>query len=127
MNPEHLKYTKEHEWVLIENNTAQIGITSHAAEELGEVVFCELPEVDDDLSQGDEFGSVESVKTVSSLYSPISGTVIEINDELNDNPASINEAPYTDGWMIKLEISDTKELTDLLSAEEYQAFIDDSE
>jgi glycine cleavage system H protein len=127
MNPEHLKYTKEHEWVLIENNTAQIGITNHAAEELGEVVFCELPEVDDELTQGDEFGSVESVKTVSSLYSPISGTVIEINEELNDNPASINEAPYTDGWMIKLEISDEKELADLLTADEYQTFIDDSE
>lgn len=127
MNPDHLKYTKEHEWVLVENDTALIGITSHAAEELGEVVFCELPEVDDELAQGDEFGSVESVKTVSSLYSPISGTVIEINEELNDSPASINESPYTDGWMIKLAISDKKELAGLLSADEYQTFVDDSE
>ncbi len=124
MSAENLYFTEDHEWVKIENNIATIGITKHAAEELGEVVFCELPEVGVNVAQADECGSVESVKTVSSIFTPLSGEVIEINGEIEDNAAVINESPYEDGWLFKLDIADIREVDDLMSEEEYETYLD---
>ena len=125
MSLEQLKFTKDHEWVKIDASTAIVGITTHATEELGEIVFAELPEVGTDLNQKDEFGSVESVKTVSSLYSPVSGKVIDVNHALQDNPATINDSPYDNGWLIKLDIGADTDVNDLLSYSDYQSLIDE--
>jgi glycine cleavage system H protein len=122
--PEGLKYTKEHEWVLVEENIATIGITDYAQQELGDIVYVELPEVGDKIVKDDPFGAVESVKAVSDLYAPVSGKVLEFNDSLPDNPETINEDPYGDGWMVKVEMSDTDELKDLMDAEEYAGYIE---
>ena len=122
MNKAEAKYTEEHEWVHIENNTATIGITHHAVDELGEIVFVELPEKGTEYTKSAEFGVVESVKTVSSLYSPLSGTVIETNESLTDNPEQINDSPYEKGWLIKLELNDP-DTSSLMSHEEYESFI----
>ena len=113
--PSEFKYSKEHEWVKIENNVATIGITEYAQNELGDIVFVELPETDDELNEGDTFGSVESVKTVSELYAPISGKIVEVNEELEDSPEFVNESPYEKAWMVKIEISDDSQLEELLS------------
>lgn len=121
--PEDLKYSKEHEWVLVEGKTATIGITEYAQDQLGDIVFVELPAVGDKTSKEDAFGVVESVKAVSDVYAPVSGTVIEVNDDLPENPEIINEDPYGDGWMIKLDLSDPDELDDLMTAEEYEAYV----
>jgi glycine cleavage system H protein len=121
--PNELKYSKEHEWVKVEGNTATIGITEYAQNELGDIVFVELPEVDDEINEGDTFGSVESVKTVSELYAPLSGKVLSSNDELEDSPEFVNESPYEKAWMIKIELSDESQLEDLLSAEQYSEMI----
>ncbi|MDO5376112.1 glycine cleavage system protein GcvH [Staphylococcus rostri] len=121
--PSNLKYSKEHEWVKVEGNTAIIGITDFAQNELGDIVFVELPEVDDEVSEGDTFGSVESVKTVSELYSPVSGKVIEVNENLEDEPEAVNESPYENAWMVKVELSDESELDALLDAASYEAMI----
>ena len=121
--PEGLKYSKEHEWVLIENDVAMIGITEFAQGELGDIVFVELPEVGGKISKDDPFGSLESVKAVSDIFAPISGTVVEINDALPDSPETINEDPYGDGWMIKVQMTDMDELKDLMSPEDYAEFI----
>lgn len=121
--PKHLKYTREHEWALIEGNEATIGITEYAAEKLGDVVYVDLPEEGDTLDMGGTFGAVESVKAVSDLYSPLSGAVKEINRALADSPEVINEDPYGEAWMIKLVIDDENELEELLTAEEYSRFI----
>lgn len=99
--PNELKYSKEHEWVKVEGNVATIGITEYAQSELGDIVFVELPETDDEINEGDTFGSVESVKTVSELYAPISGKVVEVNEELEDSPEFVNESPYEKAWMVK--------------------------
>ena len=115
--PSEFKYSKEHEWVKIENNVATIGITEYAQNELGDIVFVELPETDDELNEGDTFGSVESVKTVSELYAPISGKIVEVNEELEDSPEFVNESPYEKAWMVKIEISDDSQLEELLSIE----------
>lgn len=123
MSKDKLKYTQEHEWISIDDKIATIGITEHAAEELGEVVFVELPEKNVEFSQNDEAGTIESVKTVSSLYSPLSGKIIEVNDELENEPSTINDAPFGNGWIFKLEISDTSELEDLLSLDDYEDFV----
>ena len=117
--PSELKYSKDHEWVKIEGNTATIGITEYAQNELGDIVFVELPEVDDEINEGDTFGSVESVKTVSELYAPISGKVLEANEELEDSPEFVNESPYEKAWMVKIEITDESQLDSLLSADQY--------
>ncbi|ETJ14788.1 MAG: Glycine cleavage system H protein, partial [Staphylococcus sp. DORA_6_22] len=117
--PSEFKYSKEHEWVKIENNVATIGITEYAQNELGDIVFVELPETDDELNEGDTFGSVESVKTVSELYAPISGKIVEVNEELEDSPEFVNESPYEKAWMVKIEISDDSQLEELLSAHHY--------
>ena len=113
--PSELKYSKEHEWVKVEGNTVTIGITEYAQGELGDIVFVELPEVDDEINEGDTFGSVESVKTVSELYAPVSGKVVESNEELEDSPEFVNESPYEKAWMVKVELSDESQLDDLLS------------
>jgi len=121
--PDGLKYSKEHEWVLVEDGVASIGITDFAQDELGDIVYVELPEVGEKITKDDPFGSVESVKAVSDLFAPISGTVIEVNDSLPDSPEIVNEDPYGDGWMIKVQMSDKDELKDLLGPEEYAEFI----
>ncbi|AVQ34438.1 glycine cleavage system protein GcvH [Staphylococcus muscae] len=121
--PSNLKYSKEHEWVKVEGNTAIIGITDFAQNELGDIVFVELPEVDDEVSEGDTFGSVESVKTVSELYSPVSGKVVEVNENLEDEPEAVNESPYENAWMVKVELSDESELDALLDAAAYEEMI----
>ena len=122
--PEGLKYSKEHEWVLVEDDVAIIGITEFAQGELGDIVFVELPEVGEKISKDDPFGSLESVKAVSDIFAPISGAVVEINDDLKENPEAINEDPYGDGWMIKVEMTDMDELKDLMSPEDYAEFIE---
>jgi len=121
--PDGLKYSKEHEWVLVEDGVASIGITDFAQDELGDIVYVELPEVGEKITKDDPFGSVESVKAVSDLFAPVSGTVIEVNDSLPDSPEIVNEDPYGDGWMIKVKMSDNDELKDLLGPEEYTEFI----
>ncbi|MFZ8331142.1 glycine cleavage system protein GcvH [Staphylococcus aureus] len=121
--PNELKYSKEHEWVKVEVNVATIGITEYAQSELGDIVFVELPETDDEINEGDTFGSVESVKTVSELYAPISGKVVEVNEELEDSPEFVNESPYEKAWMVKVEISDESQIEALLTAEKYSKMI----
>ena len=120
--PGELQYTKSHEWVRREEGTATIGITDHAQDELGDVVFVELPEKGTSFSAGDSFGIVESVKAVSDLYAPVGGEVVEVNETLNDSPELINEEPYGGGWMIRLRISEDG---DLLSAEEYERLVEE--
>ncbi|HHQ7378961.1 TPA: glycine cleavage system protein GcvH [Staphylococcus aureus] len=121
--PNELKYSKEHEWVKVEGNVATIGITEYAQSELGDIVFVELPETDDEINEEDTFGSVESVKTVSELYAPISGKVVEVNEELEDSPEFVNESPYEKAWMVKVEISDESQIEALLTAEKYSKMI----
>ena len=116
---ENLKYTKEHEWVKLDGDVATIGVTDFAQESLGEVVFVELPEVGDALSAEDSFGVVESIKSVSDLYSPLDGEVVEINEELLDNNALVNESPYENGWMIKLKLADASTVEALMDAASY--------
>jgi len=115
--PEDLQYTKTHEWVRVEDDMATIGITDHAQEELGDVVFVELPEDGASFEAGDSFGAVESVKAVSDLYAPVGGEVVEVNSALEDAPEKINEDPYGEGWILKLRVSDEG---DLLSASDYE-------
>ena len=121
--PEGLKYSTEHEWVLVEGSMATIGITEYAQEELGDIVYVELPEVGEKVVKDDPFGAVESVKAVSDVYAPVSGAVLEINDLLPDNPETINDDPYGDGWMIRVELSDKDDLSDLMDAEEYAEYV----
>ncbi len=121
--PTDLLYSKEHEWVRREGSDVRIGITDFAQDELGDIVFVELPEVGETIDANEPFGSVESVKTVSELYAPISGTVVEVNGGLEDNPEYVNESPYEQAWLIVVEPSADEELDELLSAEEYQAYI----
>lgn len=123
--PKDLKYTKEHEWVKVEGNTATVGITDYAQDSLGDVVYVELPQEGASVTKHEPFGVVESVKAVSDLYSPLSGSVTEVNDAIVDSPEAINEDPYGDAWLIKIEISSADELSDLLSAEDYQKFIEE--
>ena len=123
--PEDLKYTKEHEWCRVKGNRAVIGITDHAQEALGDIVYVELPEVGDLVKKGESFGVVESTKAVSELFAPVSGKVVEVNDPLSDTPETINEDPYEEGWMIQVEVGDPKELEALMDAAGYKAFIED--
>jgi glycine cleavage system H protein len=120
--PEELKYTDDHEWIKVEGNVATIGITEHAASELGDVVYVDI-EVDGDVNKGDTLGTIEAVKTVADLYSPVSGTITEINNSLNDNPEIVNDSPYEGGWMLKIEITDESELSDLLDSAKYKDLI----
>lgn len=121
--PSELKYTKDHEWIKVEGDTATIGITDYAQGELGDIVFVDVDTVDEDLSEGDVFGSVEAVKTVSDLYLPVAGTVVEVNADLEDQPELLNTDPYGKGWIIKLKIADSADLSTLLSAEQYQEVV----
>src|SRR5699024_2081643 len=117
--PADLEYSNEHSWVRSEGSDLRIGITEFAQSELGDIVFIELPEVGDEIVAGDPFGNVESVKTVSELYAPVSGTVVEVNEELVNNPEMVNESPYENAWLIVIEASDEDELDELLSPEQY--------
>ncbi len=121
--PSELKYTKDHEWIKIEGNIATVGITDFAQGELGDIVFVDVDSVDDDLSAGDVFGSVEAVKTVSDLYLPVSGKVIEFNDALEDEPELVNTDPYGKGWIVKLELAADVDSSELLTSEQYQELI----
>ena len=121
--PAELKYTKDHEWVKIEGDTAIVGITDFAQSELGDIVFVDVESVDEELNVGDVFGSVEAVKTVSDLYLPISGKVIEFNEDLESEPELVNSDPYGKGWIIKLKIVNDADQSELLSAEQYQEVI----
>jgi len=123
MNPADLRYDKEHEWVRVEGDVAVIGISEYAQDQLGEVVYVDLPEVGDELIAGDTFGEIESVKSVSELFAPVSGTVVEVNDELDTASEVINSDPYGAGWMVKIKLSDASQLDALMSAGEYEAFV----
>lgn len=118
-----VKYTREHEWIRIEGDTAIVGITFYAQEQLGDVVFVELPDADTSADQGSEVAVVESVKAASDIYAPVTGTIIESNEELSDRPELVNEDPENDGWFFKMQLSDPTELDDLLDEADYQAFI----
>lgn len=118
--PAELRYMKTHEWARWEGDLVVVGISDHAQDALGDVVFVELPEVDSPCSAGDEIAVVESVKAASDIYAPVSGTVVEVNTELEDAPEKVNESPYTDGWFFKIACDDKQALDELLSAEEYQ-------
>ncbi len=117
---EDLHYTREHEWIRMEGNEGTVGITDHAQEELTDIVFVELPELDRKVNKGDVIGAVESVKTVADMYSPITGKIIEVNEELEDNPQYINESPYEDGWIVKIKVDNESELNQLLDSDEYE-------
>jgi glycine cleavage system H protein len=121
--PPGLRYSKEHEWVATEEAVATIGITDHAQEQLGEIVYIELPSIGEKVSKDDPFGVVESVKAVSDIYAPVSGTVLEVNEDLAESPEVVNEDPYGDGWLIKVRVSDPADLDDLMENEEYQQMI----
>jgi glycine cleavage system H protein len=122
--PEELQYTRSHEWVRTEGDTATIGITDHAQDELGDIVFVELPEEGVTFDAGDSFGTVESVKAVSDLYTPVGGEVVEVNEALSDSPEKINEDPYGEGWIVKIQVSGEG---DLLSASDYEQFLEEEE
>ncbi|MCG1034941.1 glycine cleavage system protein GcvH [Polaribacter sargassicola] len=121
--PSELKYTKDHEWIKIEGSVATVGITDFAQGELGDIVYVDVDTLDDTVEEGDVFGSVEAVKTVSDLFMPLTGEVIEFNEELEDEPELVNSDPYGKGWMIKIEISDSSQISDLLDAEAYKELI----
>ena len=125
--PNNVLYTRDHEWIRIDGNEAETGITDHAQKELGDIVFVDLPEVEDEIDAGDEFGSIESVKAVNSLFMPMSGRIIAVNTELKDTPELVNEECYDDGWMIRIELSNKDESKELFSPEEYEEFLLDEE
>ena len=121
--PEHLKYTKDHEWIRVEGETAIVGITDFAQGELGDIVYVEVETIDEDVTKDEVFGTVEAVKTVSDLFMPLSGTVMEFNEKLDDEPELVNSDPYGEGWMVKVQLSDLEEITDLLDAAAYKTLI----
>jgi len=121
--PGNLKFTKDHEWLLVEGNIATIGITEYAQGELGDVVYVELPTVGDTVAKGDSIGTIEAVKTVADVYSPVSGEVVEINETLTDNSEMLNKDPYGEGWIAKIMMTDNSELDKMLSAEDYKKLI----
>jgi glycine cleavage system H protein len=122
--PDHLKYTNEHEWISVEGDVATVGITSFAQGELGDIVFVEIETEGETLAKGETFGTIEAVKTVSDLFMPVGGKVIEINPALEASPELVNKDPFGAGWLIKVAISDSAELNDLLSAEQYEALLE---
>lgn len=124
MHPSELRYDREHEWVRLDGDIATIGITHYAQDQLGEVVYVDLPSVGDEAAAGESFGEIESVKSVSELFSPVSGEIVEVNDALSDAPELVNESPYEDGWMIKVRVADPATALDgLMTADEYEAFV----
>ena len=122
-SPPDLRYTKEHEWVRVEDNLATVGISDYAQEELGDIVNVELPEEGDEIHKDEAFGAVESVKASSEVFSPVSGKIVEVNEPLLDAPEMINEDPYDEGWMVKIELSDSSELNDLMDSAGYEQYI----
>ena len=120
---EGLKYTKSHEWLKVKGDTAKVGITDYAQSQLTDIVFVELPEIGKEIKKGEELCVVESVKSVSELYAPISGKVVNVNKKLDDSPETINESPYDDGWLVEMEIKDKSEIDSLLDAESYKKMI----
>lgn len=121
--PETYKYTKEHEWVLVEGSTGTVGITDHAQSELGDIVYVDLPKVGQKVEKGKSFGSVESVKAVSDIYSPVAGEISAVNDLLTSNPEKLNEDPHGVGWLIKVKLASENDTSNLMSAEDYQKYI----
>ena len=121
--PSTLKYTKDHEWIQIEGNIATVGITDFAQGELGDIVYIDVDTLDDTVAEGDVFGSVEAVKTVSDLFMPLTGEIIAFNDALEDDPELVNSDPYDKGWMIKIEFSDASQIADLLNAVAYESLV----
>ena len=121
--PEDLVYTSEHEWMRIDGNKAEIGITNHAQNELGDIVYVELPILDDEIDSGEEFGTIESVKAVSPLYMPVSGRIIEVNSELQEHPELVNEECYDEGWLVRIEITNAEDTDELLDPEAYKAIL----
>ena len=117
--PQDLKYTKEHEWVKVDGVTAIIGITDHAQSELGDIIFVEFPDIDQEIEKDEPFGTIEAVKTVADLFAPISGKVTEINEDLEDSPESVNSDPYGEGWIVKVSIDNAGELDELMTSEQY--------
>ena len=122
-HPSDRVYSNEHEWVIVDGDTATIGISSFAQDQLGEVVYVDLPSAGDSVSAGDTFGEIESVKSVSELFAPVTGEVLEVNDTLSDSPETVNQDPHGEGWMIKVKLDDASEVEGLMSAEEYDAFL----
>lgn len=125
MYPDGLLYTREHEWVRVEGHIATVGITNYAQDELGDVVYVELPVAGEALTVGAEFGTVESVKAVSPLFAPISGEVVEVNEALIAGPENVNDGPYESGWMLKVAVADESELDELMAADTYEQFVND--
>jgi len=123
MTPEDSRYAKSHEYVHVESNVGTVGITDYAQKELGDVVFVELPQVGTQLEQGDELGSIESVKAVSELFAPISGEVVEVNEALTEKPELVNTDPYGDGWMVRIKLATPEEVGELMDDEEYEEYI----
>lgn len=123
--PDDLMYTREHEWARIKGDKVTVGITDYAQKELGDIVYVELPESGDEVVQDEQFGVVESVKTVSDLFSPLSGDVSKVNEELEDRPELVNEDTYGDGWMVEIEINDKDEIDNLLSSEKYEEYVEE--
>jgi glycine cleavage system H protein len=121
--PQEFLYTKDHEWAQVDDNVVSVGITEYAQDALGEVVYVELPEEGQKVTQNEPFGVVESVKAVSDLFAPVSGTVVEVNDSLTDNPGNVNDDPYGDGWLIRIEMDSEKELVTLMPAADYEKLI----
>ncbi len=121
--PDNLKYTEDHEWVRVEGNVGTIGITDHAQSELGDIVYIDIPDESAELSSGDSFGTIEAVKTVADLFSPLSGKIIEVNTGLNDNPEVVNTDPYVNGWIVKIEFTDAGELDKLIGVDAYKELI----
>jgi glycine cleavage system H protein len=118
-HPENLMYTSEHEWVQISGNIATIGITDFAQSELGDIIFLEFPTVEENFNDGDVFGTIEAVKTVSDMYMPLTGKVVEVNEDLNDTPEQVNEDPYKNGWMVKIELDNNADESKLLDSKSY--------
>ena len=121
--PEKLRYTKEHEWVKVDGNFAYIGITDFAQSELGDIVFIEMPNINDSFNKDDVFGTIEAVKTLADLFIPVSGKIIEINENLDNKPELVNSDPYNDGWLVKIEFGNLLELDDLLDSEDYKVLV----
>ena len=118
-HPDNLMYTPEHEWVKIENNIATVGITDFAQGELGDIIFLEFPDIDESFDEGEVFGTIEAVKTVSDLFMPVSGKIVEVNEALNDDPENVNSSPYDNGWMVKIELSSDFSTESLLDSNSY--------
>ncbi len=127
MVPKDFYYTKEHEWVKLDGETGTVGITDHAQKQLGDIVYVEVPEIDTELEKGDEAASIESVKAVADVFSPITGTVIEINEALEDEPELVNEDAQGDGWLFKLRVSDKSELDNLMDSAQYEKYLEEEE